>query len=361
MTEIETKIAQLEALLEDLGLETLVLKRVSSVAWATCGASTYVNSAATEGVATLVIKEGERHCFTTNIEAGRLANEEGLTAQGYEMHPYEWWGGNDGVAAMLTGGVGCDVPMEGAVDVSSAISRMRSILQPAEQDRLRALGRICGDAMQSAILRVKPGMTEYEIAAILGEEAQMRGAQPIVNLIATDDRIFAYRHPLPTYKRMEKYAMLVLCGRQHGLVASVTRLVHFGALAAELRDKANAVALIDATYLTQSRPGATLGEVFAAAQDVYAQTGFPDEWQLHHQGGPAGYEAREVIANPGMHYMVAAGQPYAWNPSITGCKSEDTALISEAGFEVVTTTPQLPTLSVEIGGVLVVRPDILVA
>lgn len=361
MSEIEIKSTQLEGLMDDLGLETLVLRRTSSVAWATCGASTYVNTASTDGVATLVFKRGERHCFTTNIEAGRLGTEERLAELGYTMHPYEWWGGNDGVSALLTGSVGSDMPMEGAVDISSAVSRLRSVLQPAEQERFRALGRICGDAMQEAILRVRPGMTEFEIAAILGEETQKRGAQPIVNLIATDERIFAYRHPLPTYKRMDKYAMLVLCGRQHGLVASVTRLVHFGALSDELRNKANAVALIDATFLTRSVPGATLGEVFAAAQEIYAQAGYENEWQLHHQGGPAGYEAREVIATPNTKFTVAAGQPYAWNPSITGCKSEDTALIGESGFEVVTTTPNLPTLSVEINGVTVTRPDILVA
>lgn len=361
MSEIEIKIHQIETLLDDLNLETVVLRRTSSVAWATCGASTYVNSASTEGVLTLVIKRGERHAFTTNIEAGRMMVEEGLEAQGWQMHPHDWWSSDDGVAAYLTGVVGCDVTMEGALDISSAISRFRSILQPVEQERFRALGRICGDAMQAAILRVRPGMTEFEIAALLGEETQARGAQPIVNLIATDERIFSYRHPLPTYKRMDKYAMLVLCGRQHGLVASVTRLIHFGPLAEELRNKANAVALIDATYLAQTRPGTTLGTVFAAAQEVYAQTGFANEWQLHHQGGPAGYEAREVIAAPGMAYTVAAGQPYAWNPSITGCKSEDTALISEMGFEVLTTTPQLPVLTVEINGVQVTRPDILVA
>lgn len=360
MNEFEVKMKQLETLLDDLGLETLVLRRVSSVAWATCGATTYVNSASTDGVATLVVKRGERHLFTTNIEAGRLANEEGLAAQGWTIHPHDWWSNDDGVSAYLTGGMASDMALEGAVDVSAAISRMRSILQPVEQERFRALGRICGDAMQSALLRVQPGMTEFEIAAILGEETQSRGAQPIVNLIATDERIFSWRHPVPTYKRLDKYAMLVLCGRAQGLVASVTRLVHFGSLSEELRTKVNAVALIDATYLSQSRPGVTLGDVFAAAQNVYAQTGFADEWQLHHQGGPAGYEPREVIAAPGMSYTVAAGQAYAWNPSITGCKSEDSALISEQGFEVVTTTPQLPVLTVEIDGVQITRPDILV-
>ena len=65
-------------------------------------------------------------------------------------------------------------------------------------------------------------------------------AAVVVNLIATDERIFNFRHPLPTHKRLERYAMLVLCGRQRGLVCSITRLVHFGRLPDDLRRKAEA-------------------------------------------------------------------------------------------------------------------------
>ena len=52
--------------------------------------------------------------------------------------------------------------------------------------------------MDAAIRKIKPGMSEYQIAANLGFEAQSRGVQAIVNLIAVDERIFMYRHPLPT-------------------------------------------------------------------------------------------------------------------------------------------------------------------
>ena len=65
---------------------------------------------------------------------------------------------------------------------------------------------------------VAPGMTEYELAARLSFEAQVRAAQPIVVLVATDERIFNFRHPLPTAKRLDRYAMLIICGRRHGLV-----------------------------------------------------------------------------------------------------------------------------------------------
>ena len=49
-------------------------------------------------------------------------------------------------------------------------------------------------------------------------------------------------------------------------MASITRLVHFGPLPAELRRKAEAVAAIDAAMLAATVPGVTLGAVFAQAQ-----------------------------------------------------------------------------------------------
>ena len=79
---------------------------------------------------------------------------------------------------------------------------------------------------------------------------------------------------------MEKYAMVVLCGRKWGLVCSLTRLVHFGPLPEEVRHKAESVAQVDAVMIADTRPGRTLGEVFTSAQDAYSQAGFPDEWQI---------------------------------------------------------------------------------
>jgi antitoxin VapB len=221
------------------------------------------------------------------------------------------------------------------------------------------LGKLCAQSMDQAIRAVKPGMTENQIAALLAREAQSRGVQPIVNLIATDERIFKFRHPLPTDKKMARYAMLVLCGRRWGLVCSLTRLVHFGRLPAELHSKSLAVATVDATVIAETRPGRTLGEIFARIQAAYAEAGFPDEWKLHHQGGPAGYEPREYIATPGGQDVVNLGQAYAWNPSITGTKSEDTVLVGVTGNEILTPIPGWPVLTVEVGAQKVERPAIL--
>ena len=357
MTEFEIKQSQLQALLQRHNLDGLLLQKVSSFAWATCGAASYVNTATTNGAGSLlVLRGGSRHLVTNSIEAPRFEQEEGLAAQGWQFAVNPWHT-PAGHLERLTAGLrlGADGITPGAADLSGEMTRLRMNLQPVEVERFRALGQLCGQALGAAAQAVRPGMTEMEIAARMQLEAQSRGAQPVVVLVATDERIFRFRHPLPTGKKMEKYAMLVMCARRQGLVASLTRLVHFGALPDDVRRKMQAVARVDAAAIRATRPGRMLKEIFGEIQQAYAAVGFADEWQLHHQGGPTGYEPREVTVNPATGETVAAGQVYAWNPSITGSKSEDSVLITPQGFEVLTATPGWPLI--EVDGVQ--RPAIL--
>jgi Xaa-Pro aminopeptidase len=360
MTELETKLTKIDSLLKEHGLDALLLQKVSSFAWATCGAASYVNTAATDGAASLLITPNGRYVLTNNIEATRIEQEEQLGAQGWQIHASHWYAAQDAVAE-LTGKLklGADGPFQGAQDLSDELARLRANLTKEEGQRFRQLGKLCAESMDQAIRAVKPGMTENQIASILAQEAQSRGAQPIVNLIATDERIYKFRHPLPTDKKLDRYAMLILCGRRWGLVCSLTRLVHFGRLPAELQSKSLATAKVDATVIAETRPGRSLGEIFARIQKAYAEAGFPDEWKLHHQGGPAGYEPREYIATPGGKDLVNSGQAYAWNPSITGTKSEDTVLVGEPENEVLTGIPGWPVLNVQVADKKFERPTIL--
>jgi antitoxin VapB len=360
MSEFEQKQGAIQALLEKHALDALLLKKVSSFAWATCGAASYVNTATTNGESQLLISRGGLYLITNNIEATRLEKEEGLKAQGWEFCIAPWYQANPAVDR-LAGGLhlGADGPHPGALDLGDEIARLRSYLLAEEHERYRKLCRLTAEAMEAAVHAVRPGQTEYEIAARLGSESQQRGVQPSVILIASDKRIFDHRHPLPTGKKVERYAMLIVCCRYKGLVSSITRLVHFGRLPDELRHKADVLAKVDATLIESTRPGMALAEVFHKAQIAYAEAGFPDEWQLHHQGGPAGYEPREWLATPDSKDVVTLGQVYAWNPSITGTKSEDTILVGSAGCEVMTEIPDWPVITVEATGKIYRRPDIL--
>jgi antitoxin VapB len=362
MTELETKLSKVYELLEAHQLDALFLQRVSSFAWATCGAASYINTATSTGEASALITRTGRYIITNNIEAPHYEKEEKLKEQGWEFAISPWYEPSQAFAR-LTGGLrtGADVSLPGVMNLSGQVAELRLNLLPEEHARFREVAELSAQAMDYAVRAALPGMSEYEIAAILAKETYDRELLPIVNLIATDERIFGFRHPLPQAKIMEKYAMLVLCGRKYGLVASVTRLVHFGPLSDELKKKQEAVAQIDAQVIAATRPGLTIAEVFGKIQTAYANARYPGEWQLHHQGGPAGYEPREFVANPEVPVRVATGQAYAWNPSITGIKVEDTVLITENGFEVMTEIPGWPMLEVVVNGNTIRRPRILEA
>ena len=360
MTEFELKSRKIQDLMERHHLGALLLRQVGSFAWATCGASSYVNTAATNGAASLLITPSARYVITDNIEAGRLKQEEHLEEQGWKFRISPWYETNQAIT-QLTHSLkfGADSSHPGAVDLSAEFSQLRSALGPEEGERFRKLSGLCAEAMDQAIRSVRPGMTEYQIAGVLDDMVQRRGVQPIVNLIATDERIFRFRHPLPTEKKLDQYAMLILCGRKWGLICSITRLIYFGHLTDELQRKAKAVAQVDARLIMATRPGRKLCDVFNEAAQAYREQGFADEWKLHHQGGLAGYEPREFFATSTSDHVVSVGQAFAWNPSITGAKSEDTILIGKERNEVLTSISGWPTLKVSLDGQEIERPAIL--
>jgi antitoxin VapB len=183
-----------------------------------------------------------------------------------------------------------------------------------------------------------------------------------VLLVAADDRLMKYRHPIPTPTRVKNAVMLVLCARKWGLVCSVTRMIGFGKPSPELRRKIEACAYVDAAFVAASRAGTPLVDAFEKARAAYAERGFPNEWRHHHQGGPTGYMEREFTVNPETpkERRIEPSMALAWNPSIAGTKSEDTILVTSKGPEVVTTTPGWPMMKVAVAGKVLQRPDWLI-
>lgn len=363
IAEWREKERRLRVMMVRRGLDAVVLGRSANTAWLSGGGRTYVNIATDGGAGSLLVTSSGRYLLTDVIEADRLRNEEGFGEGGWQVVAGPWYEPNSSLQELTAGlRVGTDQlggQGDGFVDVSGDVAQLRWTLLPAEVERFRQLGRDAGEAIGVAARAVRPGMTEYEIAGLLAEATYRHGATPIVVLVSTDERTMLRRHPLPTGKRLEHVAMLVLCARRHGLVASVTRMVHFGPVPGELRRKLRAVAQVDAFTILATKPGAKANDIFAGLQRAYAEAGYPDEWQHHHQGGLAGYEPREYVATPGTDHRVEASQVFAWNPSVPGAKSEDTFLITEGEPELLTPTPDWPQQEVDAGGKAMQRPDIL--
>lgn len=359
--EMAIKRARIGDLLDAHGLDGLLLATPPSVSWITCGGEPVVDLTAPQGVAAVLCTRGGETLLTNTIEHARML-EEALPLPPAQTEVCGWHeGAPPDVALRLQQGrrLGADLLLPGFDDCADAVRAARLILTDGEQERYRVLGRDSGLAIEETAGTIEPGLTEFEIAGALAAEAYDRGATPIVVLVACDDRIARYRHPMPTTRRLERHALLVLCARRHGLVASVTRAVYFGAIPDDLQQRQDACAHVDAAFYAATRPGATAGDVFAAAQAAYADAGYPQEWRLHHQGGATGYASREWIAVPDSAQPIATGMAFAWNPSITGVKSEDTVLLGHDGPAIITATEEWPTIQGTADGATFARPAIL--
>lgn len=344
--ELRVKQQRLAGFLEEHRLDAVLLWRRANFAWITCGRDNRIPDASEAGVAAILATRDHRFCLADSIESPRMREEE-LAGTDIQVIDYPW---HDPPAARqrvaeFIGDLGLRPERVAADEARPALdfcllpgsfNRLRWQLTGSEIERYREGASRAAGAVEQAAEAVEPGMNEHVIGGILDHCIRAAGLVPTVNLIATDERIFRFRHPIATNKELKRYAMLVTCASFGGLISNLTRFVHFGPLPHELKRKQQAVADVDAAVNFATRSDRLLGEVFADLRQAYADAGFADEWKLHHQGGSTGYAGREVFATPGDETRVLENQAFAWNPSITGAKSEDTILVTPDGFEILT-------------------------
>jgi Xaa-Pro aminopeptidase len=360
------KHARLTGFLDRHKLDGVWLQSRANFAWITGGRRNHVSVATPVGASAIYATRQRLTCFASAIEAPRMRHEE-LIDTDIETIAFPWW---DPAAAKRTIG---DVLGDGRVAADHDTTglnlpplpgdwaELRWSLTPEEVARYREGGRRASAAIEAACHELQRGMTEQQIAGLLNGHLYAQGTVPMVALVAADERIGRYRHPIPTGNRLARCAMLVSGSEFGGLVSSLTRFVHFGPRSGELAARHQAVCNVDAAVITATQVGRTLGEIFATLQRAYAANGGANQWHLHHQGGSAGYLGREAIANPASTVKVVANQAFAWNPSMIGVKSEDTVLVSSATPEVLTVhSGAWPTVLGEYEGQRLARPGMLV-
>jgi Xaa-Pro dipeptidase len=333
---MEKRTERLRELMDRRGLDALVLRRPAHFAWFTGGADNRVDRVAPEGVADIVLDAQGVWVSTTVIEAPRMRAEQ---TPELEVREHAWH--LDGAGALREavgqGQLGADLALEGAMDVAEDIARLRRTLDPGALARLRSVGADAAAALSDAAAAVEPGTNELEVAAALAAACRRRDLWASVLLVAADERIAMHRHPVPVDATIERRAMLVASAERGGLYANLTRFVELEEPDADLARRLEACGEILARRREEAtRPGRSLAEAFGDCRRFSAEAGFPDEWRLHHQGGVTGYGSRELIATPDSRHVIAPNQAFAWNPSISGGKAEETFVLTGSGAEVVT-------------------------
>jgi antitoxin VapB len=362
LEEFETKCLRLRGLILSKGVGAILLSRRSNFAWLTGGAENYVVSSSEGGVGSLVITPKEIFVLATNIEIPRFLEEEvgdlPITGISYPWHEAE----QEPMKTLETVVEGTFVGADGPgwdLDLSSDIAALRNPLLPPEIDRYRELGQKTTRMMSEVCRSLRPGITELSVAAQLEKTCTEQGLEAYVRLIAFDERIDRYRHPIPTAKELEKRAMVVLCAREKGLIINLTRMVQVGKVDSDLRKRHEACCRVDTVFNLASGPGKGLSEIFRRGVEQYETESFAEEWKLHHQGGTTGYEGRDAFGSRTAKESLVAPCAVAWNPSIRGTKSEDTFLVTEAGIENLCESKDWPQVRSETALGTLNRCDIL--
>jgi antitoxin VapB len=369
VTELEEKTDRLSEMLNENSLDAVILNAQHNFSWLTGGGSNAVDQSRENGVASLIVtRDGERYILASVIEIERMLAEE-VSEDDFDPIDFNWQDEKADPASVLekarffldtNARIATDIKLFPDIpSIEGKVAGCRYRLTPDERSRYSTLGRDASDAMSRAVRLVEPGDSEIQVAEKLRHELARNKISSVVTLVAADDRIAKFRHPVPTDNCWNKTLLMVTCAKRSGLIVSLSRIVCVGAVPDDLQRKTEAAANVNAAMLDATRVGATGAEIYASAAGAYAQHGFADEINLHHQGGAAGYRTRDWVAHTRSSDTVHEDQAFAWNPSITGTKVEETVVTNADGVEVVTASPDFPQIVTVINGREYFSPGVL--
>lgn len=232
--------------------------------------------------------------------------------------------------------------------VKDAVESLRAVKSAGEIEAIRRSVALCSRAYESAIAQVRPGMTEFEVAAELDHAMRLLGAEgPAFETIVASGKRSALPHARPTAARLKPNQLLLvdMGANLDGYASDMTRVAHLGRPGARARSMYRAVLDAQLAGIEAVRPGALCREVDAAARRTLKRSRL-DRFFTHSTGHGLGLEIHEIPRlgakvdarlEPG---MVVTIEPGVYLPEFGGIRIEDTVLVTETGVEILTPTPK---------------------
>ncbi len=333
-----------------------LIRRTDNFSWITSGARSYISISNFFGAAFVIVTLENSYVLTKNIESKRLKNEE--LPDNFEMIEIPWFEDIEKFTKNFLSDK--DFVDDSESEFSNFLSHSRIELSEYEVNNYKNLGLKSSQALERSMKEINQYMTEIDVKALVEYELAKAGLDVLLVLVYGDKSRLLYRHNLPQNLKIGDKCTVSICAKENGLVASATRTVEFKKdFDFEEQYKINAI--IDTQILEELFKTRSLNEMFSKIKDIYKKNGYPDEWKLHHQGGITGYNSREFIASPYSNVDIRNNMAFAWNPTITGTKFEDTYLKTENRLIPLTfmTNSNWPILNLEIEDKKYQKPGIL--
>jgi Xaa-Pro aminopeptidase len=226
------------------------------------------------------------------------------------------------------------------------VERARMVKDAAEILRIRRAVELGASLFDIARKKIRPGVTEVEVAAAMEYEARCAGADcmSFPTILASGTRS-AIVHGRASGARIPRRGFVV-CDFGvilAGYCSDRTRTVHVGRPSGEARRLYEAVLEAQQSAIAAVHPGATAAEVDGAARRVLRKRKLA-RFFTHSTGHGLGLEIHEAPRlaagqtqklEPG---MVITIEPGAYVPGKWGVRIEDVVLVTASGCEVLTST-----------------------
>lgn len=262
------------------------------------------------------------------------------------------WDGRIGRSAAFVKSLKGKLPAVAIEDLSLVLDDMRRVKDAEEIERLRKAGRIAASGLKEAIRSARPGMYEYQLAALSEFAFSWRGAAglaffPIVG--AGPNSVFM--HYSRNDRRIESDDIVVMdVGpdyRYYGADATRT----FPASGKFSDEQARVYRIVLEAHkaaLEKTQPGATFEDVRQAVMDVLERH-HCSENLLHGVGHYVGMAIHDVgKSRPFEPGVVIAVEPGVYFPDKgLGVRIEDTVLITPDGHEVLTAEAPIEIAEIE--------------
>jgi len=233
------------------------------------------------------------------------------------------------------------------VDVTPETDRLRAVKSPAEQSRLRAAAEANDCLFAELLRRVRPGMSEWAISAVVRREAERLGQGEAFAAIACVGRGAAECHHQPddTVLRRGQPLLVDLGLKLNHACADMTRCVSFGPPTPLWREIYRIVLTANRAAVRAIRPGLPCQAIDAVARGVIERAGYGPFFG-HSLGHGLGLEVHEspsfssACATELAPGMVLTVEPGIYLPGRLGIRIEDVILVTRDGCEVLTGTPR---------------------
>lgn len=232
--------------------------------------------------------------------------------------------------------------------VGGVIEALRAVKSSEEIAKIRRSVATASEAFARTLKQVRVGLRELDVAAELDYQMRRLGADgPSFDTIVAAGARTALPHARPTAAKLEANQLLLIDmgASRDGYASDMTRMAHFGAPGARVKDMYAAVLEAQRAAVQAVRAGAAGGDVDAAARKVLKKHNL-DKAFVHSTGHGLGLEIHEpprlgqkekARLDAG---MVVTIEPGVYVEGFGGIRIEDTVLVTKTGCEVLTPTPK---------------------